>query len=436
MPSQPIATTRQQAVIALPESTGTFDTRYSLRRLIAQSAGSEVHAAVHEFTHRPVALKIPRAGASAQAIARFEREREALAIVRGEGIVEMVDAGRVDGVPYIVFEMLDGRTLAGLVAARGQLAVPEVMEIGLEVARALERCHDRGVIHRDIKPSNLFVTSGAQREVKLLDFGISKLLDDEPRSGDKVTQENVILGTPEYMAPESLLCRPDVDHRADIYGLGVTLYECLTGSVPFDGTHGDVLSKLSSSAPQSVGELRPGLPPALVEIVSRCLARAPEDRFQTMAKLRKALERSLLEPARLPVVSLSAQPASGRDAATLADAPASRARSDAHPRRRHPRAPYTTLARIAGERGRRVDGRVEEVSEGGLQFVGSSSIPAGENVRIRFALPASGKVTEIAATSRWTKQTRGTHVTGFEFSEITLGACEELRQYAEILGSR
>jgi serine/threonine-protein kinase len=412
----------------------TFDRRYLLKRLLASSNSAQVHAGEHLFTHRPVAVKVLH-HPTAQTRARLSREVEVLARVGGPGIVQMTDAGEVDGLPYIVFDLLEGRTLAGLIAARGKLGVEETIKVGVEVADALQRCHDHGVVHRDVKPSNLFVTTGARAQLTLLDFGIAKL-DSDGAPQAKLTQEHALLGTPEYMAPESLLCSPDADLRVDVYGLGVTLFECLTGSVPFDGVYAEVLLKLSTTAPPSLAELRSDVPAALARVIDKSLARSPADRFGSMREMRDALR--ACSSAALDELDLlrDAGRARARDPAvpsTLADAPAARHAADARSRRKHPRAPYTTLARIFCADGSRVDGRLEEISEGGLQFVGDSAIPTNETVKIRFALPTSGRMAEVNATARWNRTVRGSNATGFQFAETTEAMRAEIAKYVSIM---
>lgn len=413
------------------DASGRID-RYVLQRLLARGGGADVYAATHAVTGTQVALKVPREGAPVIR-ARFEREIQALARVHGPGVVEMLDAGEADGRQFIVFRALEGRTLSGLLAARGQLGVADTLKVGVALAQALRRCHDAGVIHRDVKPSNVFVGPGPGAQVTLLDFGIAKLAD-LPRSAQKLTREHTLLGTPEYMAPESLLSSPDADQRADVYGLGVTLYECLTGKVPHEGGYADVLLKLSTSAPAPVEAARPDVPPALAAIIARCLERAPEDRFQTMGELADALAGCVSGPDH--TIDLFGREGAGVDhaAQTLADSPV--AKNEPEPRqfrRKHPRAPYITLARITTSSGERVDGRIEEVSEGGLQFVGDRSLAVGQQVKIRFSLPATGLICEVAATARWNRTVRGNNATGFEFMEISDGARAELRQYVSIM---
>lgn len=414
------------------DASGRVD-RYLLQRLLARGGGADVYVATHAYTGMQVALKLPREG-SPVIRARFEREIQALARVHGPGVVEMLDAGEAEGRQFIVFRALEGRTLSGLLAARGQLSVADTLEVGVALAQALRRCHDAGVIHRDVKPSNVFVGPGPGEQVTLLDFGIAKL-GDLPKSAEKLTREHTLLGTPEYMAPECLLSSPEVDERADVYGLGVTLYECLTGKVPHEGGYADVLLKHSTSAPAPVEAVRPDVPPTLAAVVTRCLERVPEDRFQSMGELADALAACVSAPGH--TIDLFGREGTGVDhvAQTLADSPIAKT-SDPEPRqfrRKHPRAPYITLARITTSSGERVDGRIEEVSEGGLQFVGDRGIAVGQLAKIRFSLPATGLVCEVSATARWNRTVRGNNATGFEFMEITDAARSEIRQYVSIM---
>lgn len=410
-----------------------FD-RYVVQRLLARGGGADVYAATHAYTHAPVALKIPREDTSV-ARARFEREIEALARVRGPGIVEMLDAGQSQSRPFIAFRALDGRTLGGLLTARGQLTVADALAVGWQVSAALERCHAAGVIHRDVKPSNLFVGPGPEAQLTLLDFGIAKLAD-LPETAVKLTREHSLLGTPEYMAPEALLSSSQVvDGRTDVYGLGVTLYECLTGVVPFEGGYVNVLLEQSMRPPTPVAQRRPDLPPALGAVIDRCLSPAADDRFESISALHAAL--TACAPTKNHTIDLFGRAAAAPEAdqaQTLADTPSAKAGvNPAGVRRKHPRAPYVSLARITLASGERVDGRVEEISEGGLQFVGDFGVPEQQAVKIRFALPVTGRVAEVAAVSRWNRTVRGCNATGFELTEIADPHRAEIRQYVSIM---
>lgn len=413
------------------DASGRID-RYDLQRLLARGGGADVYVATHAYTGMQVALKVPR-DSSPMIRSRFDREIQALARVHGAGIVEMLDAGEADGRPFIVFRALEGRTLSGLLAARGQLSIADTLKVGLELARALERCHAASVVHRDVKPSNVFVGPGPGSQITLLDFGIAKL-GNLPASAQKLTREHTLLGTPEYMSPESLLSSPDVDERTDVYGLGITLYECLTGKVPHEGGYADVLLKLSTTAPTPVQVVRPDVPEPLAGIIGRCLQRAPEDRFQRMQELADALAAAVTSTTHsVDLFGRAALPAADPSASTLADSPVAMSTEPLQFRRKHPRAPYITLARITTSGGERVDGRIEEVSEGGLQFVGDRGVAVGQAAKIRFALPATGLICEVGATARWNRTVRGNNATGFEFMDMAEGAKNEIRQYVAIM---
>ncbi|MCC6214758.1 MAG: protein kinase [Polyangiaceae bacterium] len=423
---------------ALGES---LDGRYRLRREIALGGGARVVEGEHVLTRRAVAVKLPRPGDAAHsvAVARLRREIEALALARQPGVVDLLDAGEVGGLPYLVLELVPGRTLAGLLASRGTLGLRETVALALELAWTLHACHERGIVHRDVKPSNVMVlpepASGGPR-TRLLDFGIAQL-GARPDGGAKLTAEGAVLGTPEYMAPEALLSLPTADHRVDVYALGVTLYECLTGTVPHEGRYGEVLLKHSTGAIPPLRERRIDAPRELAEAVHRALASDPADRFQSVAELYDALAAlpELIDLPRPPPL-----PTTGRGPdVTVAGTPASLRASDAGrgptggaSRRQHARAPYVTPARVVASGGAR-DGRTEEVSEGGLLFVGAEGYASGTAARLRFALPVSGRIIEVDATARWTRTARSGTSTGFEFSGLSDDARADLRHYVAYL---
>jgi len=220
------------------------DRRYRLKREIARGGAGAVFEAEHLYTSRPVAIKllIAEQAEASESRQRLLLEARALSVARHPGIVLGLDAGETeDGTPYLVMELLEGRTLEGILAVRRRVAVADAVYIGMQLCDALAAAHERGILHRDIKPSNIFISrSESGREVtKIFDFGIARL----PQQNLKITQQGAVLGTPEYMAPEQLLAQEDVDARCDIYALGVSLYEALAGTVPFEGNFGEVCSK-------------------------------------------------------------------------------------------------------------------------------------------------------------------------------------------------
>src|SRR5450432_4117554 len=212
------------------------DRRYRLKREIARGGAGAVFEAEHLYTSRSVAIKllIAEQVETSESRTRLLLEARALTVARHPGIVLGLDAGETeDGTPYLVMELLEGRTLEGILAVRRRVGVADAVYLGMQLCDALATAHEHGILHRDIKPSNIFISrTDAGREVaKIFDFGIARLQHHD----QKITQQVAVLGTPEYMAPEQLLAKDDVDARCDIYALGISLYEALVGSVPFEG---------------------------------------------------------------------------------------------------------------------------------------------------------------------------------------------------------
>src|SRR5690606_34306247 len=372
---------------ALLTAGNVLDQRYVIQREIARGAAGVVYAAEHRYTTRAVALKLlgEKTRNDAESRVRLLGEAEALNRVRHPAIVEVLDAGEVDAVgPYLVTELLTGRTLQGILTARRRLGVEETIAIGGTLAEALSHAHARGVIHRDLKPGHVFVVrdEDGREGVKLFDFGVARLV---PRRG-RVTVPGAVIGTPEYMAPEQLLAQEHVDHRADIYALGVTLYECLTGAVPFEGTYGEVLLKSSTQAVPPVRAVNPDVPEALAAVIERALARDPDARFGDMHAFGSALSATRARESEGAPTSQSSTilgPAVGAG------------------QRRHPRAPYVTPVRVILPSGASIDGRSEDISLGGLLTILSGSCAAGDRVRVRFAVPITNRIAELEATTRW-----------------------------------
>ncbi|MFO0555806.1 MAG: serine/threonine-protein kinase [Polyangiaceae bacterium] len=414
----------RSAPLVEPELATFFpEPRYALKRTIACSGTTCVIAAEHRFLHRSVAIKVLRQGSGLLQEERLRREVDALVHVRGSGVVDLLDAGEVAGKPYLVLELLEGRNLAGLLAARRRLTVAEAMKVGVEIATTLERCHQRGVIHGNLKPANLFVGMGRTPQINVIDFAVA-----HPIGGS--SSHGVVLGTPEYMAPELLTDKP-IDGRADQYSLGVTLYECLTGMLPFEGALGEVLVKHATGALRPVSTIRGDVPTALSQVIARLLQSSPENRFPSMASVAETLVS--IAHRDLSNVDLLAED-SRRHESSAAAGPSAEPKPPTYVRR-HRRAPYSTLARAIRTSGGSIDGRIEEVSEGGFQFVGERNVPSGETIGIRFALPVTGKILSAMAIARWTRSVRGASATGFEFIDIQESSRTEIAQYVAIMGA-
>jgi eukaryotic-like serine/threonine-protein kinase len=263
--------------------------KYRIDRVLGAGGMGTVVAATHLGLRHPVAIKLLAAEVAhePEVLARFLREAQAAARLTGEHVARVLDVGALDdGTPFLVMEYLDGLDLGALIARRGRLPAGQVVDYALQACAALAEAHAAGVVHRDIKPANLFVTERADGTplVKVLDFGISKLI----AAGDVgVTRTRAILGTPAYMSPEQMRSSRDVDGRADLWALGVVLFECLAGRRPFDA---DTFSGLClQAAIEPTPRLGVALPSGLERIVDRCLEKAADARFASAAALAAAL---------------------------------------------------------------------------------------------------------------------------------------------------
>jgi len=265
--------------------------RYHLRRPIARGGMAEVWEATDEILGRPVAVKIllPHLAADAAFRERFRREAIAAARLAHPNVVATFDTGIDDGTAYIVMELVAGRSLHQALSANGPLPPHRAIPIAVQVAAALDYAHRHGVVHRDVKPANILL--GDDDRVKVADFGIAKAAVPGGvgfAPGD-LTQSGSIVGTAKYLSPEQV-DGGDVDGRADIYALGVVLYELLCGRPPFAGdTDVAVAVQHLQSAPVSPRQVRAGIPRPLEAVVLKALAKTPAGRFSTAADMQTAL---------------------------------------------------------------------------------------------------------------------------------------------------
>jgi serine/threonine-protein kinase len=206
-------------------------------------------------------------------------------------VVRTYDLGESDGIYYITMELVRGTTVATLIKEAGRLAIPAALTIGKQVCRALEVAHEAGIIHRDIKPQNLMVDPTGF--LKVTDFGIARLAGQESGGAGALTREGVVVGTPQYMAPEQLLGEP-VDARADLYATGAVLFECVTGRRVLDSSDPMALVayhlKQEQQPVTDPSSLNPEVPAAFSQAIVRAMARRPEDRWQTALAFLRALE--------------------------------------------------------------------------------------------------------------------------------------------------
>jgi serine/threonine protein kinase len=262
--------------------------KYRIERVIGEGGMGVVVAATHLQLDTLVALKFIVQD-KGQAVARFVREARSAVRLKSEHVARVSDVGTLeDGMPYMVMEYLEGRDLNDLLHASEPLPIADAVGYVVQACEAVAEAHGLGIVHRDLKPHNLFLTAGigGRPKVKVLDFGISKTAGMEVA----LTRSLEIVGTPSYMAPEQLRASKDVDRRADIWSLGVVLYELLTQRLPFEAeTLPQLCSMVFSESPVPPTAHRPELPQALSDAVMRCLARAPDGRFAEVTELVSAL---------------------------------------------------------------------------------------------------------------------------------------------------
>jgi WD40 repeat protein len=260
--------------------------RYAVRSLIARGGMGAVYRARDPQLDREVALKVPSLDLATDMALRerFLREARAAAAVRHPNVCPVHDAGEVDGTCYIAMAFVEGRSLAA-VLGDGPLPQRRAAEIGRKLASALEAVHRAGVIHRDVKAANVILDPAG--EPVLVDFGLARAVDASPH----VTTTGALLGTPACMAPEQVSGRPEeVGERTDVYGLGVLLYQLLTGELPFTGALPKVLMDIVHAEPRRPSSVQPGIDPGLDGICLKAMSKRPADRYSTAAELGRALE--------------------------------------------------------------------------------------------------------------------------------------------------
>ena len=267
---------------------------YRIVREIGRGAMGAVFEAEHLQLHKRVAIKVllPDAAAEREAVQRFLREGEAAARIRHEHIVDVSDVGMRDGVSYLVMELLDGETLAQRLARKGPFGDTELVDLMIPVCDALAVAHESGVIHRDVKPENIFLARTRRGTIKpkLVDFGISHVQRSNDPKIARLTSSAILIGTPCYLSPEAARSAHKVDARSDQYAFGVTLFECRTGTLPYERTSVfEMISAILLEEPPPPSERVAGIDPRLEAVILRAMSRSPSDRFPDMRALARAL---------------------------------------------------------------------------------------------------------------------------------------------------
>jgi eukaryotic-like serine/threonine-protein kinase len=292
-----------------PDITGRTLGDFQVLRKLGQGGMGQVYLARQLSLKREVALKLLRGdlAQNATALKRFQAEAEAVARISHPNIVQVYAIGEHEGLRYMALEYVEGRNLRDFLERKGPPDLPIALAIVRQVAAALLRASELGIVHRDIKPENILLTKKV--EVKVTDFGLSRLTLDEKQPLN-LTQSGVTVGTPLYMSPEQVRGLP-TDHRSDLYSFGVTCYHLLAGHPPFGGANAiDVAMKHVNDQPEPLTAIRPDLPADLGALVHKLMAKKPEDRYASakdvlrdVAKLREGMALNLPTPANGTIAS-------------------------------------------------------------------------------------------------------------------------------------
>jgi serine/threonine-protein kinase len=301
-----------------------LDNSYEVISIIGHGGMGVVYKARHTLMDRVVAIKMLKSTliSDSMSVKRFQQEVKASARIDHPHAITVYNFGiSPEGLPYIVMDFLQGNSLAEVIKAEGHVEVDRGVKIITQACEALAHAHKQGVVHRDLKPSNIVLTEYDEDPdfVKVVDFGVAKLMGGSAEGAQRLTQTGEVCGSPVYMSPEQCMGQ-ELDLRSDIYSMGILIYETLTGKLPLIGrTMVDTMSKHVSEMPPSFSKIRPDLyiPERVEQVVMKAMAKDPADRHQNMDELREDLENAIPKPGRSSSLRQT-QMTSSRDATTAA----------------------------------------------------------------------------------------------------------------------
>src|SRR5436190_529266 len=288
-----------------PEPGTVLAGKYRVEQVLGVGGMGAVVAAHHMQLDQKVAIKylLPEAMKNPEVVERFAREARSAAKIRGEHVARVIDVGQFDdGAPYMIMEYLEGSDLAKVLEKNGPLKFEDAVRYLLETCEALAEAHAAKIVHRDLKPANLFLAKQPDKRsiIKVLDFGISKVGDTAPSAA--LTKTSALMGTAFYMSPEQMTAPKSVDHRSDIWSLGVILYELLAGRPPFPGeTVAEIIAGILTNQPESLRKYRNDVPSGLKTVVDTCMQSKAADRYSSVAALAKALGPFAAPPDRMSI---------------------------------------------------------------------------------------------------------------------------------------